>query len=38
MAEEDPGVQAFLDVFRGKILDVYKVEEPDENQLQEKAG
>ncbi|HEX8266304.1 MAG TPA: DNA polymerase III subunit gamma/tau [Pyrinomonadaceae bacterium] len=38
LAEEDPGVQAFLEVFRGKILDVYKVEEPDENQLQEKAG
>jgi DNA polymerase-3 subunit gamma/tau len=38
MAEEDSAVQAFLDVFRGKILDVYKVEETDENQLQEKAG
>ncbi|MDQ4123048.1 MAG: DNA polymerase III subunit gamma/tau [Acidobacteriota bacterium] len=38
MAEEDPGVKAFLEVFRGKILDVYKIEEPDENQLQEKAG
>jgi len=38
MAEEDPGVQAFLEVFRGKILDVYKVEESDQNQLQEKAG
>lgn len=38
MAEEDPGVQAFLEVFRGKILDVYKIEEPEENQLQEKAG
>jgi DNA polymerase-3 subunit gamma/tau len=38
MAEEDAGVQAFMEVFRGKILDVYKVEEPEENQLQEKAG
>lgn len=38
MAEDDPGVKAFMEVFRGKILDVYKVEEPEENQLQEKAS
>jgi hypothetical protein len=38
MAEEDPNVQAFMAVFRGKIIDVYTVDESEENQLPEKAS